>query len=97
MKRVFRARDYQPDADRDLSDELRAHLELMVDDLVEKGMPEEKARGEALRSLNRGKGAHATAAPQARSSRNRRSRLPQQAYPHVPRPPPAWGAYRMER
>ena len=75
MKRSFRVRDYRPDADQDLSDELLAHQELMVEDLVAGGMSEEDARAKARRSLGRGAGAHATAAPQARGNLRRRSLL----------------------
>ncbi len=75
MKRIFRVRDYRPDADQDLSDEILAHQELMVEDLVAGGMSEENARAEACRSLGRGAGAHATAAPQARGNLRRRSLL----------------------
>ncbi len=72
MKRIFRARDFQPHADQDLSEELQAHLELKVDDLVKQGIPEEEAREVARRSMERGQGAHATAAPHARTNLRRR-------------------------
>ena len=51
MKKIFRARDYQPDATRDLDEELESHLELKVDDLIAQGMQEEEARGRARREL----------------------------------------------
>lgn len=75
MRRIFRVRDCQPNADRDLADELQAHLELVVEDLMAGGMSEEDARAKARRSLDRGSGAHAAAAPQARSNLRRRSLL----------------------
>lgn len=74
MKRIFRARDYDPDPDRDLAEELQSHLDLMVEDLVATGMTETEARAEAERRLGTRRAAHLGAAPQARS-RHRRRRL----------------------
>ena len=51
MKKIFRARDFQPDAARDVEDELRSHLELKVEDLLAQGMPEGEARELARREL----------------------------------------------
>lgn len=75
MKRAFRAHDYDPDPDRDLTEEIQAHLELMVEDLMAGGMPEEEARAEARRRLGNQTEAHARAAPQARSRHRRRTFL----------------------
>ncbi len=44
MRRIFRARDYQPHADKDLDDELQCHLALKVEDLMARGMSQEEAR-----------------------------------------------------
>lgn len=48
MRRIFRARDYQPDAEIDVNDELRSHLELKVEDLKSGGMTEEEARARVM-------------------------------------------------
>ena len=44
MKRIFRARDFQPNAEQDIDDEFQSHLELRIEDLVARGMSEEDAR-----------------------------------------------------
>ncbi|MGD2122494.1 MAG: ABC transporter permease [Gemmatimonadota bacterium] len=44
MKRFFRVRDFQPDAEQDVSEEFLAHLELKVEDLVRQGLSEAEAR-----------------------------------------------------
>ena len=38
MKRIFRARDFQPNADQDLDDEFDSHLELRIEDLMASGI-----------------------------------------------------------
>lgn len=49
MKPFFRTRDFHPDPERDLQEEIEAHLELKARDLMEKGMGVEEARREARR------------------------------------------------
>ena len=44
MKKIFRTRDYDPNADRDIEEEFRSHLELKVEDLMAQGMSREEAR-----------------------------------------------------
>jgi len=62
MKRIFRARDFQPDPEQDVDEELRSHLELKAEDLMARGMSEEEAWVEARRALGV---VHGEAAPRA--------------------------------
>jgi len=75
MRRIFRTRDYDPDPDRDLAEELQSHLDLMVEDLMAAGMTEGEARTEAKRRLGSPGEAHRKAAPQARGRHRRRTLL----------------------
>ena len=71
MKRLFRARDFQPDARRDVREELQSHLELKAEDLMAQGMPEAEAWKEARRSFEEIErdGAQATSHTRARLRR----------------------------
>ena len=51
MKRTFRLTDTRPDARRDVSDEIRFHLDMRVNELVEQGMTREEASREARRQF----------------------------------------------
>src|SRR3954464_2783833 len=51
MKRTFRLSDTRPDARRDVGDEIRFHLDMRVNELVERGMTREEASREARRHL----------------------------------------------
>ena len=75
MRRTFRAGDYDPDADRDLSEELDTHLELLVEDLMASGMTETEARAEAENRMAEPAEAHSKALPQAQSRQRRQSFL----------------------
>ena len=49
MRRTFRARDYQPDPDQDIKDEIEFHLALKVEELMAEGLSREEAVKEAQR------------------------------------------------
>jgi hypothetical protein len=49
MKPTFRAGDYRPDPDRDVREEMEAHIEMEAEALMAKGVPEARARDEARR------------------------------------------------
>ena len=49
MKPTFRAGDFQPDPDRDVKEEIEAHIEMEAESLVKQGLPEQEAREEARR------------------------------------------------
>jgi putative ABC transport system permease protein len=49
MKRFFRVRDFHPDPDRDVSEEIRTHLELKTEELMVGGLSKEEAWAEAKR------------------------------------------------
>jgi predicted permease len=51
MKRTFRLSDTRPDARRDVSDEIRFHLDMRAQELVEQGMSREEAWREARRQF----------------------------------------------
>jgi hypothetical protein len=48
MKRSFRLSDSRPDPRRDVSDELRFHLEMRTQEFIEQGMSPDDARRAAL-------------------------------------------------
>jgi hypothetical protein len=48
MKRSFRLSDSKPDPRRDVSDELRFHIEMRTQEFIEQGMSAEDARRAAL-------------------------------------------------
>jgi len=73
MKRIFRARDFRPDAQRDVNEELQTHLDLKMDDLMAQGMSEEEARVEAERALGNPDRDGARAARHTRARLRRRS------------------------
>ncbi|MFC1660305.1 ADOP family duplicated permease [Gemmatimonadota bacterium] len=73
MKRLFRTRDFQPDAHQDVAEELRSHLELKVEDLMAQGMSEDEAWTEARRAFGAGAQAEVRAVSQTRSRLRRRS------------------------
>jgi len=75
MKRIFRARDFEPNPERDVEDEFESHLELKVEDLMAKGMAEEEAWTEARRAFGDGETAGGRAASQTRARLRRRSVL----------------------
>jgi predicted permease len=47
MKRAFRSGDFRPDPNRDIREEIEAHIEMEVENLMSHGMNEEEARTEA--------------------------------------------------
>jgi len=49
MKPTFRAGNFQPDPERDIQEELEAHIEMEAEALMSQGMEEEEARKEARR------------------------------------------------
>ena len=51
MKHTFRLSDTHPDARRDVSDEIRFHLDMRTQELIEQGMPREEALREAQRQF----------------------------------------------
>jgi len=51
MKRTFRLSDTRPDPRRDVSDEIRFHLDMRANELIEQGMPREDAWREARRQF----------------------------------------------
>jgi predicted permease len=74
VRRVFRARTYRPDAEADVREEIQAHLELKVEELVASGLPEDEARAEAERCFGDVGRVRSETTALARS-RNRRRRL----------------------
>ena len=50
MRRIFRRRDFEPEARRDVDEEFHSHLELKVEDLMAGGLSEEEAWAEARRA-----------------------------------------------
>ena len=75
MKRIFRTRDFKPDARRDIDEELQSHLELKVEELMASGMPEEDAWAEAQRAFGDRDEALRGAATHTRSRQRRRTLL----------------------
>ena len=51
MKRTFRLSDSRPDPRRDVSDEIRFHLDMRAQELIEQGVPPEDAWREARRQF----------------------------------------------
>src|SRR5689334_12110390 len=51
MKRIFRLSDARPDARRDVSDEIRFHLDMRAQELIEQGVPSDDAWREARRQF----------------------------------------------
>ena len=51
MKRTFRLTDTHPDPRRDVSDEIRFHLDMRAQELIDTGMPREEALREARRQF----------------------------------------------
>jgi hypothetical protein len=51
MKRIFRLTDARPDARRDVSDEIRFHLDMRAQELIEQGVPSDQAWREARRQF----------------------------------------------
>ena len=43
MKRTFRLSDSRPDARRDVDDEIRFHLDMRAQELIEQGVPRDQA------------------------------------------------------
>jgi predicted permease len=72
MRRIFRARDYRPDPDQDIAEELETHLALKVDELMASGVPEEEAWTEARRRFGDFEGISTAAASEARNRERRR-------------------------
>ena len=70
MGPFFRARDFQPDPEKDISEEIQAHLELKAEELLAGGLSREEALAEARRRLMRpgtpGAGSAATGSPAER-------------------------------
>jgi len=51
MKRTFRLSETRPDARRDVSDEIRFHLDMRAQELIDQGMPRDEALREARRQF----------------------------------------------
>src|SRR3982751_999854 len=51
MKRTFRLSDTRPDAPRDVSDEIRFHLDMRAQELIDHGLSKEDAWREARRQF----------------------------------------------
>src|SRR5688572_15552747 len=51
MKRTFRLSDSRPDARRDVDDEIRFHLDMRAQELIEQGVPRDEAWREARRQF----------------------------------------------
>ena len=51
MKRFLRRTDLRPDAQRDVSDELRFHLEMRTQEFIDAGMSPDDARRAAARAF----------------------------------------------
>ena len=73
MRRFFRTRDYQPDPDLDIKEELESHLSLKVDELMASGLQEEEAWTEARRCFGDFDRIREEAASEARGRQRRRS------------------------
>lgn len=71
-KRTFRTRDFAPDADADVREEIEAHLAMKADELRSQGMSEEQARAEAARCFGEPEEVRAAATQHARSFHRRR-------------------------
>ena len=74
MRRIFRTRNSQPDPEEDIREEIQNHLDLKTEELMATGLPEEKARAEALRRFGDRESIQTEAASYART-RERRQRL----------------------
>jgi len=74
MRRIFRTRNYQPDPEKDIREEIQNHLDLKTEELMATGLPEEEARAEALRRFGDRESLQTEAASYART-RERRRRL----------------------
>ena len=66
MKPTFRAGNFQPDPERDIREEMEAHLEMEIEALMEEGLPEEEARAEAKRLFGNRKRYESQAGREAR-------------------------------
>lgn len=73
MKRLFRIWSFEPDPERDLADEIEAHLGLKVEELMSKGASEDEAWQEARRSFGDPERARKESKPHA-ASRERKHR-----------------------
>src|SRR4029450_745796 len=51
MKHTFRLSETRPDVRRDVSDEIRFHLDMRAQELIEQGVPKDEALREARRPL----------------------------------------------
>jgi hypothetical protein len=51
MKHTFRLSEARPDARRDVSDEIRFHLDMRTQELIEQGMSADEALREAQRQF----------------------------------------------
>lgn len=87
MKRFSRARNYLPDPDRDLQEEIESHLELKVEELTGQGMSTEEVWTEALRALGDRERARIEASSHARIRLRRRSLLDQVDPPRTTKAP----------
>ena len=70
MRRFLRRTDLRPNAQRDVSDELRFHLEMRAQEFIEAGMSPENARDAAARAF----GDVSSIGAELRASRNARAR-----------------------
>jgi len=70
MKRTFRMSDTRPDPRRDVSDEIKFHLDMRAQELIEQGVPKEDAWREARRQF----GDVAAIEAECRDERSARSR-----------------------
>ena len=81
VRRLFRLATGRSTAEEDLKEELRLHLQLAAEELIEQGMAPEAARAEAARRFGDVGGIHRATAkpcmgPQERVLRTRNSRVP---------------------
>ena len=70
MKRLFRLSASQPDAPRDVHDELRFHLEMRTQEFIDQGMTPDEARRAAEASF----GDHSRIEAECRALRTARDR-----------------------
>jgi putative ABC transport system permease protein len=73
MARPFRTRDFQPDPEADISEEIQTHLEMKARELMAEGLSEEEARVEARRRFGDVEEITAEATSHARTAERRRS------------------------
>jgi hypothetical protein len=75
MVRPFRTRDFQPDPEADISEEIQTHLDMKARELMAEGLPKEEARAEARRRFGDVEEIKAEATSHARKAERKRSFL----------------------